>query len=77
MGDRWQVEVDRGVCIGSGLCASTAPGDFRLDSARQSHPVAGVSDAREAVLAAAEGCPVEAILITEADSGESVFPPEE
>ncbi|POX36986.1 ferredoxin [Streptomyces sp. Ru73] len=77
MGDRWQVEVDRGVCIGSGLCAGAAPERFRLDSARQSHPVTDQVDAGEAVLAAAESCPVEAILITEADSGESVFPPEE
>ncbi|MFI9026239.1 ferredoxin [Streptomyces sp. NPDC053560] len=77
MGSRWQVEVDRGVCIGSGLCVSTAPDGFRLDSARQSHPVKDEVDAREAVLAAAEGCPVEAIVITEAGSGEAVFPPEE
>ncbi|MEV0599514.1 ferredoxin [Streptomyces sp. NPDC050315] len=77
MGDRWQVEVDRGVCIGSGLCASAAPGGFRLDTARQSHPVTDEVDAQEAVLAAAEGCPVEAIVITEANSGEAVFPPEE
>ncbi|GAA0457100.1 ferredoxin [Streptomyces olivaceiscleroticus] len=77
MGDRWQVAVDRGVCIGSGLCASTAPEGFRLDSARQSHPVTDEMAAQEAVLAAAEGCPVEAIVITEVDSGEALFPPEE
>ncbi|GAA3174118.1 MULTISPECIES: ferredoxin [Streptomyces] len=77
MGDRWQVDVDRGVCIGSGLCAATAPGHFRLDSARQSHPSAPETDAAEPVLAAAEGCPVEAIAITLASSGEAVFPPGE
>lgn len=38
MGDRWQVEVDRGVCIGSGMCVNHAPDGFVLDSARQSHP---------------------------------------
>ncbi|MCX5201531.1 ferredoxin [Streptomyces sp. NBC_00237] len=77
MGDRWRVEVDRGVCIGSGMCAHTAPGSFRLDTARQSHPVAADVDADEGVLAAAEGCPVEAIAIALRDSGEAVFPPEE
>lgn len=77
MGDRWHVEVDRSVCIGSGMCVSTAPGGFALDSARQSHPVAAETDADEKVLEAAEGCPVEAILITVLGSGEAVFPPEE
>lgn len=77
MGDRWQVEVDRGVCIGSGMCAAAAPDGFRLDSARQSHPVAPETDAAADLLAAAEGCPVEAITLTLADNGEAVFPPEE
>ncbi|MEU1536896.1 ferredoxin [Actinacidiphila glaucinigra] len=63
MGDRWHIEADRGGCIGSGMCVSSAPGGFTLDAA-------------EALLAA-EGCPVEAISITLADSGETVFPPEE
>ncbi|WP_329116623.1 ferredoxin [Streptomyces sp. NBC_01465] len=77
MGDRWSVEVDRTVCIGSGMCVSHAPEGFKLDSARQSHPVQPESDANEAVLAAAEGCPVEAIAIALLGSGEPVFPPEE
>ncbi|MGV9880064.1 ferredoxin [Streptomyces sp. NPDC003006] len=77
MGDRWHVEVDRSVCIGSGMCVLTAPGGFTLDTARQSHPTVPEGDADEQVLEAAEGCPVEAITITLADSGEVVFPPED
>ncbi|MVO84080.1 ferredoxin [Streptomyces sp. p1417] len=77
MGDRWHVEVDRSVCVGSGMCASTAPGGFTLDSARQSHPGRSETDAAEEILAAAEGCPVEAITLTLLGSGEAVFPPEE
>ncbi|MFH8987088.1 ferredoxin [Streptomyces sp. NPDC017940] len=76
MGDRWRVEVDRSVCIGSGMCVSIAPDGFTLDSARQSHPARPESGAAEDVLEAAEGCPVEAITITLLDSGEAVFPPE-
>ncbi|MEU1115214.1 MULTISPECIES: ferredoxin [unclassified Streptomyces] len=77
MGDRWHVEVDRSVCIGSGMCVLTAPGRFELDTARQSHPADAETDANEKVLEAAEGCPVEAITLTLADGGEVVFPPEE
>ncbi|WP_447037136.1 ferredoxin [Streptomyces sp. DSM 118878] len=77
MGDRWRVEVDRSLCVGSGMCVLTAPGGFVLDTARQSHPTGTESDADERVLQAAEGCPVEAITITLADGGEVVFPPED
>ncbi|MEU1144172.1 ferredoxin [Streptomyces sp. NPDC005863] len=77
MGDRWHVEVDRSVCIGSGMCVLTAPGRFELDTARQSHPADAETDANEKVLKAAEGCPVEAITLTLADGGEVVFPPED
>jgi ferredoxin len=43
----------------------------------QSHPAEPETDANEKILAAAEGCPVEAIMITLMGSGEPVFPPEE
>ncbi|MET9294226.1 ferredoxin [Streptomyces sp. NPDC003077] len=74
--DRWRVEVDRGVCVGSGMCVATAPDRFRLDAARQSRPTEPEADAGEALLAAAESCPVEAISLTRAKTGEPVFPPE-
>ncbi|KOV71081.1 ferredoxin [Streptomyces sp. MMG1121] len=77
MGDRWHIEVDRSVCIGSAQCLHHAPTAFRLDSARQSHPTDPDTDANEPILKAAESCPVEAILITLLESGEAVFPPEE
>ncbi|MDX3631215.1 ferredoxin [Streptomyces europaeiscabiei] len=77
MGDRWHVEVDRSLCIGSAQCTHLAPDTFRLDSAMQSHPVAPDTDANERILKAAEGCPVEAIAIALLGSGEPVFPPEE
>ncbi|MEU8032668.1 ferredoxin [Streptomyces sp. NPDC049099] len=77
MGDRWHVEVDRSLCIGSAQCLHQAPHAFRLDPARQSHPVDPDPDAAEPILEAAESCPVEAILITLLESGEPVFPPED
>ncbi|MFD7504741.1 ferredoxin [Streptomyces sp. NPDC059850] len=77
MGDRWRIEVDRGVCVGSGFCVSSAPGGFRLDEARQARPVDAEADASEAVLVAAEGCPVEAIAIRLLEGGEQIFPADE
>lgn len=77
MGDRWHIEVDRSVCIGSAQCVNQASHAFHLDPARQSHPLDPDTDANEEVLEAAEGCPVEAIMISLVGSGEPVFPPEE
>ncbi|MDG5804338.1 ferredoxin [Streptomyces ossamyceticus] len=77
MGDRWHVDVDRAICIGSAQCTHLAPDAFRLDTAMQSHPVESDTEAGERILKAAEGCPVEAISITLLDTGEPVFPPEE
>ncbi|MCL3998714.1 ferredoxin [Streptomyces lavenduligriseus] len=65
------------MCAGSAQCLHHAPGGFRLDSARRSRALAPDTDVSEQLLAAAEGCPAEAIVIMLADSGEAVFPPEE
>jgi ferredoxin len=66
----WRLEVED-ACIGSGVCASTAPRHFRLDDHR-SHPLASPVEPDEAILGAAESCPVEAILVTDDDTGEPV-----
>ncbi|MDX3384433.1 ferredoxin [Streptomyces niveiscabiei] len=77
MGDRWRLDVDRSLCIGSAQCVHRTQGFFQLDPGRQSQPAEVETDANEAVLEAAENCPVEAISIALAGSGEVVFPPEE
>lgn len=64
-------------CASAPRSACTPPDGFRLDTARQSHPADPETDANEKILAAAENCPVEAIMITLLGSGEPVFPPEE
>ncbi|MEV5138389.1 ferredoxin [Streptomyces syringium] len=77
MTERWHVEVDRSVCVGSGMCAGIAPWAFRLDAARQSHPAEAETDEAGPVLAAAESCPVEAITLRVLGDGAAVFPPED
>lgn len=71
--DQWRISVDRTTCLGSGMCIGVAPGHFAL--------VDGLSSPRHekappdtAVVEAAESCPVEAILITTADSGATIAP---
>jgi ferredoxin len=76
MTDRWKVTVDRQVCVRTGLCAATAPAEFELDDSGQGRAAADPLAASAAVRDVAESCPVEAITITDAATGEPVFPPQ-
>ncbi|MCM2392528.1 ferredoxin [Streptomyces albipurpureus] len=58
-----RIELDRALCIGSGLCAATAPGHFALDADRRSRLREDAGAPDERVEDAAAVCPVEAITI--------------
>ncbi|MGW1711910.1 ferredoxin [Streptomyces sp. NPDC002156] len=73
---RWSVEVDKRVCVRTGLCVASAPEEFELDEGGQGRARSETLPASEAVLEVAESCPIEAIGITDADTGERVFPPD-
>lgn len=75
MTDHWDVTIDRQICVGSGLCAATAPAEFDLDERGQGHPRGRTLVASESVRDAAESCPAEAIAISQTGTGEAVFPP--
>jgi ferredoxin len=63
---QWKVEVDGGSCLGTGMCTSIAPDHFRLDGGTAT-PVKSDIDPDDAVVDAAESCPMEAILVRSAD----------
>lgn len=69
----WLIEVDRRACIGSGMCAGTAPEHFELRDGC-SHPLRSPVRPADEVRDAAESCPVEAITVQDAESGEIVAP---
>ena len=69
---RWQVAVDHGRCVGSGMCVGTAPGRFRLVDGR-SQPVEERIEPDPMVLDAEELCPTEAITVRDA-AGRPVVP---
>ena len=74
---RWQISVDPEACIGSGACAATAPGHFRLDridGRDQSRPLAEVVEPDDQVLGAALSCPTEAIMVSDQASGTVLAP---
>jgi len=75
MDECWKVTVNRDTCVGSGVCIGTAPRYFRLDDNR-SRPIAENVDPDEDVLAAADTCPTESIIVRDA-AGNQLAPPEE
>lgn len=72
-GALWRVEVDQQTCIGSGLCAGTAPDHFELDDAA-ARPLADEVEPSEVVVDAAESCPVEAIKVSDTANGAVIAP---
>jgi ferredoxin len=56
------------------MCESFAPHVFRLDENRQSEAVDPNGDTVEKILQAAENCPVSAIFVEDAETGEQLFP---
>lgn len=67
----WSIEVDGGVCIGSGMCAALLPETFELDGAT-ARAVTEAVEPDETVLDAADSCP--AMAITVRDGAEVVGP---
>jgi ferredoxin len=62
--------IDEGACIAQGDCVDVAPQVFQLDDRAS---VIGTGP-DELLLHAAENCPVEAITLLDADTGEQVYP---
>jgi ferredoxin len=69
-----KVWVDPQVCVGNAMCESIAPNVFRLNDNRQSEAVDPSGDSIEKILEAAENCPVSAIFVEDAETGERLFP---
>ncbi|ATW47333.1 ferredoxin [Streptomyces xantholiticus] len=71
----WELSVERTHCQGSGVCVSLAPGHFTLRDGR-ADPVQRLVEAEEAILEAAETCPMEAVFVRGSTSGRQLAPPE-
>ncbi|WFE54778.1 ferredoxin [Micromonospora sp. WMMD1155] len=75
MSAAWRIGVDARRCIGTSICAGTAPEHFRLVDGL-SAPRAEVVAPDEVVIDAADSCPVEAITVRDADDDRLIAPQE-
>ena len=71
---RLRISVDQNKCVGSTTCLHTARATFALDKSSKSSVVNPQGDAEGVVIEAAEGCPVGAITVEDAETGERLFP---
>ena len=70
----WTVEIDRNLCIGAGTCAALAPKSFILDDQAKAVILKSIDEeTQDIILAAAKGCPVEAIIIKD-EKGNKIYP---
>jgi ferredoxin len=69
-----RVWVDKDACVGNAMCEAIAPKVFRLNDNRQSEVADPAGDTVEKILEAAENCPVSAIFVEDAETGERLFP---
>ena len=74
MAAKLQVSVDHDVCVGNAMCTHIGPKSFALNDDRQSEVINPEGEPREVVLEAAEACPVSAITVVDAETGEQLFP---
>jgi ferredoxin len=71
---RLHVSVDHDLCVGNASCLRVAPRVFRHNDHRQSEVIDPAGDSEQAIVEAASNCPVGAIRVAVADSGEVLFP---
>ena len=74
MARKLKVWVDHTACVGNAMCESIAPRVFRLNDDRQSEVADATADTEAKILEAAENCPVSAIFVEDAETGERLFP---
>ena len=69
-----KLSVDQSVCVGNAACVATAPDVFALDENRQSTVIDPDGAPWQLIVEAAENCPVSAITVVDAATGESLAP---
>jgi ferredoxin len=71
---KYRIEIDRDACVGDNLCVEEAPGTFGMDDEDIAVVINPEGDDPETILAAAEACPSEAIILYDAETGAKVWP---
>ena len=71
---KYKIQVIRDLCIGAASCLAFSPTTFVLDDQKKAVIKDESNDSPENLLLAAQSCPTMAIIITDAETGEKVWP---
>ena len=71
---KYKIKVLQKTCIGAVSCLALSPNIFKLNDAGKAEVIADGEDDAENILMAAQSCPTRAILITDTETGQQVWP---
>jgi ferredoxin len=74
MARKLRITVNHNKCVGNAMCMTFATKTFALNDNRQSEVIDPAGDSEPVILEAAENCPVSAITVEDAETGERLFP---
>ncbi len=69
-----KIDVDRELCYGFGDCVDTLPDVFALDEENKAIVVEASGASVDDLIDASQNCPVDAIILTDAESGSQIYP---
>lgn len=72
---RYHIFIDRDACVSDKLCQDHAPDVFAYDEDRKPVVLTERTDWPDNIVWVAKHCPVQAVRIIDADTGEQVWPP--
>lgn len=71
---KYKVEVIRDKCISAASCVAIAPGVFELDEENLAIVISQDGNDDQTKLLAAQSCPTAAIIVTDTETGQQVWP---
>jgi len=71
---KFQIIVDRDLCIGAASCVGVAPDVFDLDADDKSVVINPEGADDETIIQAAQACPQDAIFLKDKKTGEQIYP---
>ena len=71
---KYKVQVIRHLCIGAASCIAVSPNIFEFDAENKAIIKEDGTDTPENILMAAQSCPTKAIIITDTETGQQVWP---